>query len=119
MSKPPRPPIPDIPLNQPKPDNRFDAAAKLETNESVKAGIASGTIKTVNPATSPGTIRDSEREQDHSLGLKVPGYVIIALKTLSAQKRVTMRELMLRALSEKYGIEIDEADMIDARRTRR
>ena len=103
-------------------DSRFDAAAALEDPDALSKRVREGTVRVLNTDTNrpyePATQEQGRRRgPEPSLSTKVPDYVMRQLKVRSAERGITIRNLLLLALREA-GLEIDDEDIRDERKRR-
>ena len=125
------PDISNIPGRPPAPatqvaDPRFAVAETLEDPAALTRRVREGSVRVLNPDTIqqaagpagvpvPGPTR--RRSPELSLSTKVPEYVMHQLRVRSAEKGVTIRNLLLLAL-RREGFEIDDDDVYDERKRR-
>jgi len=121
--------VPGRPLGAPAtsaPDPRFAAAETLEDPATLNRRVREGAVRVLNPNTLQQTGRPTEtpalepsrrRGPELSLSTKIPEYVMHQLRVRSAEKGVTIRNLLLLAL-QREGLEIDEDDIRDERKRR-
>ena len=121
---PGRPSAPATPVADP----RFAVAETLEDPAALTRRVREGSVRVLNPDTIqqatgpagvpvpvPGPTR--RRGPELSLSTKVPEYVMHQLRVRSAEKGVTIRNLLLLAL-RREGLEIDDDDVYDERKRR-
>ena len=119
---PGRPSAPATPVADP----RFAVAETLEDPTALTRRVREGSVRVLNPHTiqqttgpagvpAPGPTR--RRGPELSLSTKVPEYVMHQLRVRSAEKGVTIRNLLLLAL-RREGFEIDDDDVYDERKRR-
>lgn len=118
---PGRPPSLPMSANDP----RFAAAEALESESGISRRVQEGSVRVINTETAGASQQRSElpsppvrrRGPELSLSTKVPDYVMQQLRIRSAEKGITIRNLLLIAL-QKEGFEIDEEDIQDERKRR-
>jgi hypothetical protein len=106
-------------------DPRFATAETLEDPANLQRRVKEGSVRVLNPDTiqqgqptepDPRT-PPRRRGPELALSTKVPDYVMQQLRIRSAQKGLTIRNLLLLAL-RREGLEIDDADIQDDRKRR-
>ena len=108
----------------PATDPRYAAAEALESSDIVHRRVQEGSVRVLNTDTAPRNEAPPNpvpaarrRSPELSLSTKVPEYVMQQLRMRSAERGVTIRNLLLLAL-RREGLEIDEDDMQDERKRR-
>jgi len=110
----------------PASDPRFAAAETLEDPAALTRRVREGVVRVINPDTIqqaavpvevPAQEPARRRGPELSMSTKVPEYVMHQLRIRSAEKGVTIRNLLLLAL-RREGFQIDDDDIQDERKRR-
>ncbi len=110
----------------PASDPRFATAETLENPATLERRVKEGSVRVLNPDTvqqgltsfeAPSPPPPRRRGPELALSTKVPEYVMQQLRIRSAEKGLTIRNLLLLAL-RREGLEIDDADIQDDRKRR-
>ena len=106
-------------------DARYAAAEALESDSGLSKRVQDGSVRVLNTETTrtnhvlaePLALGVRRRGLELSLSTKVPDYVMQQLRMRSAERGITIRNLLLLAL-RREGLEIEEDDIQDERKRR-